>query len=97
MLQVSSTLVAISSLGIGGLDYWKVKQLISLTTLGLVPIPLGNVELELKQVATASSQFQPAIVFRALIDSLPISTSKIHTAEMVLVVLLELQMATYTM
>ena len=96
MLQVSSTLVAISSLGIGGSDYWKVKRLISLTTLGLVPIPLGNVELELKQAATASSQFQPAIAYQALIDSPTISTSRIRTAEMELVALLELQMVTYT-
>ena len=90
-------LVATSSRDIGGLDYWRVKQLISLTILALVPIPLENVGLELKQVATVSSLFQLAIAFRVLIDSPTISTSRILTAEMELVALLELRMATYTM
>lgn len=97
MLQVSSTLVATSSRAIGGLGYWKVKQLIFLTILALVPIPLENVGLELKQAATVSSLFQLAIAFQAPIDSPTISTSRILTAEMELAALLELRMATYTM
>ena len=96
-VQVSSMLVAIFSRGIGGFDYWKVLQLIFLTTLALVPTPLESVELELKKVTTESSPFQLAIVFRALIDSLTISMSKTLTAEMELVALLELRTAIYTM
>jgi hypothetical protein len=71
--------------------------MISLATLALVPIPLENVELELKRVATESSQFQQAIAFQDLIDSLIISTFRIRTAEMELVALSELRMETCTM
>ena len=95
-MQVSSMLVAIFSLDIGGLDYWKVLQLIFLTTLALVPTLSESVELELKKAITESFPFRLAIVFRTLIDSLTISTSRILIAKMELVALLELRMAIYT-
>lgn len=96
-IQVSSMLVAISSLDIGGFDYSKVLQLTFLITLALVTIPLENVELVLKQVTTESSRFLLVTAYRALIDSLTTSMSGTLTAKMELGALFELQMATYTM
>lgn len=89
-------LVATFSLDTGGLDYWKVIPPTFPITLAPVPTPLGNVELELKRVATESSPFRLATAFPAPTESQTTSTSKTHSAKMESVAPFELRTAIYT-
>lgn len=81
--QVTCTLVATLCQDLGViLAYWKETQLISLTTLVLVPIPSENVEQLLCHIS-ASLLFQLATAYRALADSQTINTFETASVEMV--------------
>ena len=69
------------------LAYWKAQQLTSPITLAPEPIPLENVERVPKKVDFKSLQFRPATAYQVQTNSQTISTSRILTAVMELVVL----------